>query len=56
MGYRAKQRILNTGISNGKEAHKEMFKVFSHKRKAVNDSEVLTSNMVKIKNKQTNKN
>jgi hypothetical protein len=27
MGYRAKQRILNRGISNGREALKEMFKV-----------------------------
>jgi hypothetical protein len=30
MGYRAKQRILNRGISNGQEALKEMFKVLCH--------------------------
>jgi hypothetical protein len=30
MGYRAKQRILKRGISNGQEAPKEMFKIFSH--------------------------
>jgi hypothetical protein len=29
MGYRAKQRIYNRAISNGKEALKEMFKVLS---------------------------
>jgi hypothetical protein len=29
MGYRDKQRILNRGISNGQEAPKEMFNVFS---------------------------
>ena len=30
MLYRAKQRILNRGISNGQEALKEMCKVLSH--------------------------
>ena len=30
MGYTAKQRFHNKGISNGQEALKEMFKVFSH--------------------------
>jgi hypothetical protein len=30
MGYRAKQRILNTGILNGREALKEMFNILSH--------------------------
>ena len=28
--YRAKQRILNRGISNGKEALKEMFNILNH--------------------------
>ena len=30
MGYRAKQRILNRGISNGQEGLKEMFNILSH--------------------------
>ena len=30
MGYRAKQRILNRGISNGGETLKEMLNVLSH--------------------------
>jgi hypothetical protein len=30
MGYRAKQKILNRGISNGQEAFKEMFNILSH--------------------------
>jgi hypothetical protein len=30
MRYKAKQRILNRGISNGPEALKEMFNVLSH--------------------------
>jgi hypothetical protein len=34
MGYRAKQRILNEGISNGQEAHKEMFNILSHQGNA----------------------
>ena len=29
MGYRAKQQILNRGISNGQEAPKEMFNLLS---------------------------
>ena len=34
MGYRAKQRILNRGISNGQEALKEMFNILSHQGNA----------------------
>jgi hypothetical protein len=34
MGYRAKQRIHNRGISNGREALKEMFQVLSHQGNA----------------------
>ena len=30
MGNRAKQRILNRGISNGLNALKEMFNILSH--------------------------
>jgi hypothetical protein len=30
MWHRAKQRILNRGISNGREALKEMFNILSH--------------------------
>jgi hypothetical protein len=30
MGYSAKQRILNRGNSNGREAFKEMFNFLSH--------------------------
>ena len=30
MGYRAKQRILNRGFLNGREALKDMFKVLSY--------------------------
>ena len=33
-GYRAKQRILNKGISNGQETLKEMFKFLSHQGNA----------------------
>jgi hypothetical protein len=34
MGYRAKQQILNRGISNGQEAPKEMFNILSHQGNA----------------------
>jgi hypothetical protein len=30
MGYRAKQRILNRGISNGQEVLKAIFHILSH--------------------------
>ena len=34
MGYRAKQRILSRGISNGHKALKEMFSILSHQGNA----------------------
>jgi hypothetical protein len=34
MGYRAKQRILNRGISNDREVIKEMLKVPTHEQHA----------------------
>jgi hypothetical protein len=34
MGYRAKQRILNRGNSNGWEETKEMFNILSHQGNA----------------------
>jgi hypothetical protein len=34
MGYRTKQRILNRGVLNGREALKEMFSIFSHQGNA----------------------
>jgi hypothetical protein len=34
MEYRAKQKILNRGISNGEEALLEMFNVISHQGNA----------------------
>jgi hypothetical protein len=34
MGCSAKQRFLNTGISNGRESLKEMFKALSHQENA----------------------
>jgi hypothetical protein len=34
MGYRAKQRILNWGISNGWEALEEMLEVLNHQENA----------------------
>jgi hypothetical protein len=40
MGYRAKQRILKRGISNGQEL-KEMFKVFSHQGNANQNDSIL---------------
>jgi hypothetical protein len=41
MWYRAKQRILNRGISNGQEALKEMFYIFSYQGDAnQNDPEI----------------
>jgi hypothetical protein len=36
MGNRAKQRILNYGISNGQEAPNETFNIFSHQEKVTN--------------------
>jgi hypothetical protein len=42
MGYRTKQRILNWGISNGREAPKEMFNILSHQGNAnQNNPEIL---------------
>jgi hypothetical protein len=35
MGYRAKQRILNGGISNAQEAPKEMFNILSYQGNAI---------------------
>ena len=41
MGYRAKQRIFNTEISNDLEVLKEIFNILSHHRNASqNDSEI----------------
>jgi hypothetical protein len=41
MGYRAKQRILNWGISSGRELAKEMFNNLSHQGNAnQNDPEI----------------
>ena len=34
MGYIAKQRMLNKGILNGREALKEMFNILSHQGNA----------------------
>jgi len=34
MGYRDKQRILNSGLSNGWEVPKEMFNILSHQGNA----------------------
>jgi hypothetical protein len=53
MGYRAKQRIIDRGISNDQEAHKEMFSVLSHQENAnQNNSEFPFTpiRMAKIKN------
>lgn len=42
MSCRTKQRIHKKGISNNQQAHKEMFKVFSHYSNAnKNDAEIL---------------
>jgi hypothetical protein len=38
MGYRAKQRILNWGMPNGWEAHKEMFHILHHQRNENNSN------------------
>jgi hypothetical protein len=41
MGYRAKQRIHNRRILNGREALKEMFKILNHQGNAnQNDPEI----------------
>jgi len=57
MGYRATQRILNRGISNGRGALKEMFKVLSHQGNAnqidsgiLSENSILSPTMAKIKN------
>jgi hypothetical protein len=48
MGYRAKQRILISGISSGQETLKDMFDILSHQGNAnQNDHEILA----KIKKK-----
>jgi hypothetical protein len=49
MGYRAKQRILNCGITNGQKASKEMFNVLSHQGNA-NGNDLTVIRMAKIKN------
>jgi hypothetical protein len=56
MGYRAKQRIIDRGISNDQEAHKEMFSVLSHQENAnQNNSEFPFTpiRMAKIKTQRT---
>jgi hypothetical protein len=41
MGYRSKQKILNGGISNGRETLKAMFNILSYQGNAnQNDSEI----------------
>jgi len=41
MGYRAKQKILKSGISNGQEVPKEMFNILSHQGNSYqNDPEI----------------
>ena len=53
MGHKTKQRILNRGISNGREALKEMFKVLSHQRNAnqnICEISSYTYKMAKIRN------
>jgi hypothetical protein len=41
MGYRAKQRILNRGISNAQQVSKEMFNILSHQGNTnQNDSKI----------------
>jgi hypothetical protein len=43
MEYKAKQRILNRGISNGQEALKEVFNILSHQENInQNYSEILS--------------
>jgi hypothetical protein len=43
--YRAKQRILNCGILNGREAQKEIFNMLNHLGNAnQNESVILTYN------------
>jgi hypothetical protein len=58
MGYRAKQRVLNRGILNGREELKEMLKVLSHQGNSIQNNLEIPSyiiRMAKIKQKQ-NKN
>jgi len=54
MGYRAKQRIHNTGLLNVGEALKEMFKVLSHQGNKQTNKQTKTKTlkfrMAKIKN------
>ena len=38
MGYRAKQRILNWGILNGREAPEKNFKILNHQGNANQDN------------------
>ena len=50
MGYRAKKRILNWGVTNGWEAPKETFNILSHQGNTnQNNSEIPPHRMVKIK-------
>jgi hypothetical protein len=44
MGYRAKTKILNKGISNYSEALKEMFKILSHQGNA-NQKDLVMRNL-----------
>jgi hypothetical protein len=54
MGCRAKQRILNRGISNGLEAHEKMFNILSHRGNAnQNDPETLASEWLRSKTHRT---
>jgi hypothetical protein len=52
MGYRAKQRDLNCGISNGQGAPKEMFSILSHQENTKR-FHLIPVKMAKIKNKVT---
>lgn len=47
MGYRSKQRISNTGISNDQEALEEMFNIFRHEENENqnNSKDQLTTHM-----------
>jgi hypothetical protein len=48
MRYRAKERILNRGISNGLEILKELFTIISHQRNA-NQNDLTHIRMAKTK-------
>jgi hypothetical protein len=42
MGYRAKKKVFNRGISHGREAPKEMFNIISYQGKVnKNNPEIL---------------